>query len=154
MSFRGSLLPAQSREPSGLLALPLAGLFPGFALPACERLINPFGSAVYPKRTQLSVTAPLRMARGTAFNLSGVVRGRIPDEGLVEYQGIQPSIQTFSLAGQRNERGAAFRLDHGNAGQARADQTEFAEFVKGLAKGAGIAQVAPRNDDPVGELPV
>jgi len=58
----------------------------------------------------------------------------------------------FLVVDQIGERVGAGGVDDGHARDA-VDQAELLEFAKGLAEGAGVAQVAAGDDDPVGNLP-
>jgi hypothetical protein len=84
---------------AGGLALALVLLSPQLAWTAFLRLTHPFGGHDWPRKTQLTVKAPQRVARGTAFEIQAAVAGVIPERATVEYrfEGAPPLEQVYEV---------------------------------------------------------
>ncbi len=81
----------------GALAVALLLLYPSVALTALERLANPFGGRAWPKRTRLEVRAPARVARGEPVEIQATVRGEVPAQAWVEFDGLVPPRQPANI---------------------------------------------------------
>lgn len=82
---------------SSFLAFGLFFLYPTVARTALDRLTNPFGGRDWPRRTQIEVRAPARVARGEAFEVRASVRGEIPAQAVVEFDGLAPARQLCNV---------------------------------------------------------
>ena len=106
---------------SSVLAFALLFVYPSVALTALERLANPFGGRDWPTQTQLEVRAPARVARGEPVEIQATLRGVIPAQAWIEFDGLTPPRQagnvlpgkephTGSLAVRRDRVEKSFRF--------------------------------------------
>lgn len=72
---------------TALITILLIALDPFGAYVAVRRLVYPFTSLEWPKRTVFAkIDFPARMAKGDPFNASVDVKGRVPDRIFIEYR--------------------------------------------------------------------
>jgi hypothetical protein len=83
----------------GGAAVALVLLNPLLAWTALERLANPFGQCDWPRQTliELDIKPHSRIARGDSFDIRGRVRGVIPEQATIAFEGISPPKQAYNL---------------------------------------------------------
>lgn len=76
----------------GILAVTLIVLRPQMAMTALARLAVPFGSRDWPRETQLTLNLDpyTRIARGEPLEIHGQIRGMIPDQATITFEGLAP----------------------------------------------------------------
>lgn len=65
---------------------------------AMARLTNPFGEARWPAQTKLEIDYSDRLAAGDLFEITGSLRGVVPETVVVEYQGLGIPQQTYPVS--------------------------------------------------------
>jgi hypothetical protein len=82
------------------LAIPSAIFWPTLAGTAVARLANPFASIEWPKKTRLELgDVPARIGRNREYRVTGVVKGVVPREVVVElgYEGFPVQRKTYAI---------------------------------------------------------
>ena len=82
------------------LAIPAAIFWPTLAGTAVARLANPFAAIEWPKKTRLELgDVPSRIGRNREYRVTGVVKGVVPREVVVElgYEGFPVQRKTFAV---------------------------------------------------------
>ena len=107
---RGVRTAGLSFASAATLAVVLSFLYPQAAWTAFLRLTDPFGSHDWPRQTQLKIDAPVRVARGEAYEIKALVTGFVPERATVEYRFGQAGLQQDSYELKRSETVAAGTL--------------------------------------------
>jgi hypothetical protein len=112
---RGLEIPILTLAATSLCAAALAFANPANTLTALWRFADPFGRCAWPKQTQLVVQTVSRLARGQPVEIRARVRGLVPAQGIVEFEGVSPVRQACDISQDREGNVGTILLRRGRA---------------------------------------
>jgi hypothetical protein len=112
---RGLEIPMLTLGATSLCAAALAFSNPANTLTALWRFTDPFGRCAWPKQTQLIVQTSSRLARGQPVEIRARVRGLMPAQAILEFEGISPVRQICDILQDREGESGTILVRRGPA---------------------------------------